>query len=317
MKNKDLYTKLGILSKITIVLYCMFFVITSVVISMEFSKYEKDKNQINAEINDFNSALSYYGKDTEKTEKSMFDSAKSALDYAYKGFIAAPKKELEIFGSVTADVNIAIAQISVPIKLYQKVIYYEDGDVLVYQAIYEEGNKYGQSSATYRFYTKDGKAYKAETKTVSYDESTGIITGIDMPQTVKYDRDASYYIYNFSKENIKEDISFEPKYNAYTGKIEGYNASANLNVITAVKGYDKQCEEELELSSQALFDKLEVHALLSSKGDIQSLVVYEKYHSTKVVGFDVPYTSSSKLQISFNFDFDEYSIQKPQIDAIN
>lgn len=317
MKNKDLYTKLGILSKITIVIYCVFFVLTTLVISAEFSKYEKQKEQVNAEINDFNSALSYYGKDTEKTEKSMFDSAKAALDYAYKGFISAPKKELEIFGSVTADVNIAIAQISVPIKLYQKVIYYEDGDVLVYQAIYEEGNKYGQSSATYRFYTKEGKAYKAETKNVSYDESTGIITGIDMPQTVQYDRDASYYIYNFSKENIKEDISFEPKYNAYTGKIEGYNASANLNVITAVKGYDEQCKEELDLSSPALFDKLEVHALLSSKGDIQSLVVYEKYHSTKVVGFDVPYTSSSKLQISFKFDFDEYSIQKPQIDATN
>lgn len=313
MKN-DLYSKLGKLSKITLVIYCITFFFTSFVISLGFSKYERDREQISADINDFNSALNYYGKDNVKKEQPLFDNSKSALDYAYETFFSTPKRELEVFGTMEINVNVTAIKVTVPVKIYQKVIYYEDGDIFVSQGIYQEGNTYVQNSVTQRLYRKDGTIYKRRSKSIIYDEATGIITPAEETKEFVFDRMDKYCIYAFNKDNISKEIGFDVRYNAYTGKVEGYSTSAKLNVITAVKGYAEQCQIEGELDTTPLFTNLDFYASLDAKGNIKSAVLYEEYTSKKtLMGITAPYKSSSKFQITFKTDFDEYSQQKPII----
>lgn len=318
MKNR--YNLIGKITKITLVVYLVIFFFASLILGTKFASYEREDNQTSIEINDFNSNWSYNNSgDMLNKEEPLFSNARSAIDFAYNKFNNLPTKQIEIIGTMTISASIA----TIKVKVHEIVTFFENGDVHTQQNVYEDESNsmnFGQTASTERLYRNDGTVYMRRGKGVdfvNYDAETGrMYPAWTEEQKWKYDREDSFALYIFNNDTIILENSFEPIYNAYTGKIQDYKASVKLNTVTAVDGYDKQIQTEGPLDALPKWSILDFSCTLDRNATLVEAFIREEYSSKKAIPAlgKVDYKSSDEWKLYFNFDPDTFVLEYPEID---
>ncbi len=313
MKNYNKF--LDKVTKIVLIVYLVVFFFASVVIGFGFANFEREDNRTNLEMNDFNSKWNYSnGSSMVEKEIPLFDNGKTAVDYAYQKFSSTTTKQIEIIGPMV----ITAMGKRVDVNIHEIVIFYENGDVFVQQNIWEWGNAFGQTSSTERLYRNDGQVFIRRCKTtkdINYDDSTGKMTINWTDQKWREDRIDSFYLYNFSHSNITKEKTYEPIYNAYTGKVQSYKIGVELNPVTAVKGYDKQSQIESTLETLPKWSMLDFQCTLDKNGKLVEAFVRERYSAKKKIPVfgNVDYTSYNEYKLTFTFDPENFALQPPEV----
>ena len=239
--------------------------------------YENLYARLMQETLDFNSSIKR--NNDRENQTPLFYDARTAVDYAYNYVINGKGYELSIIGDV--DMNASkLGVVNVPIKLTinQTHAKFESGSCFVEMKRYEDGNANGQTIASKRLY-KNNVCYTAFSYDISYDSATETVTASNYKDYF-HDYEGQFLTYIINKDTIKSELYFKTNYDVYTGKIESYSASVELNTTKAVDGYDKMSRFECGYSSTPVYTKLVIHCIIAPNGTLVSATLQEEFRTT-------------------------------------
>lgn len=284
--------------------YVFAFMSNYIKVSSAYNEYERIYSKMLAESSEFNTRIDFDKTDNnqQQTETPLFYDAITAIDYAYNMLEQCSTREYQIKGSV----NVTAAGMSVPVKVQSAQYYFASGAVLDETRQYELQTNMGVSKSKLTYYA-NGEMYLKETKDVFLtDDGVGANYSGNYEKKGNYD----YHVYIINRSTIDKQLYFKVNYNAYTGKIDSYSASAKLNIKSAVKGYDKQIQRNGDLNALPEFSNLEIHCIIGADGVIKTATIKQTY-SSKFKIFD--YASTDEFNITFLNLNKELSVQEPQI----
>ncbi len=287
--------------------FCSVFVSTS----NKFNAYESKYNQMMQEVGDFNSNVRNDNTTNIKTENPLFADAKSAISYAFEKFNSYTSYEMTFEGQVNAG---SLGVIATVLTEGHQVLY-EDKSVYTETKQYEKSNSLGidlgQSKAS-SYYYKNGQIYSKETESIRY-ENGHIVSSYS--SNFKAMSSGNCYFYTINSSTITKSTFFTVNHNAYTGKVESYSASAKLNVVSAVKDYDKQMMYEGDLTSCPKFSSIEVHCIIDRNGNLVAMTIEQSYTASVTVPVlgNTGYSSNDKFTYYLKSFNTTPSIEQPQI----
>lgn len=273
-KNYEKQTK--ILTWACLVVYIFSF------LALFTTQYNKERDyeilykKLMQETVEFNSNLDKTTSIT--TDKPMFTNAKSAVNYAYNKVMDSKGWELFITGTINMTATKYFVNIPITMQLNSTQAKFLSGNYYAETMRYEEGNKNEQTQSNRRYYT-NGKCYsnEADNTTITYNPSTGIINATYDNDKYLYLFDANFATYVVNNSTITKDLYFKTNYNAYTGKIESYSASVQLNPTLATKDYAVLIQKQAYYSSLPVFTSLDIHCTISATGQLLSAILNETY----------------------------------------
>ena len=286
--------------------YVFAFLANYLKVSSAYNEYERLYTQMIAESSAFNTKKDFEDSKNNQTQKEtpLFYDAITAIDYAYKIVENCSSKEYQIKGNV----NVTAAGIKVPVKVQVAQYYFANGAVLDETRQYELETNMGVTKSSLRYYTPDGTLYTKETQDIKENEKGELVVNY----TSNFQKTGNYNFtsYVINRATIDKALYFKVNYNAYTGKIDSYSASARLNIKSAVNGYDKQIQRNGSLDSTPQFSNLEIHCIIGPDGVIKTATIKQSY-SAKFKIFD--YLSNDVFNITFCNLNKELSVEEPQI----
>lgn len=286
--------------------YVFAFLANYLKISSAYNEFERLYSQMIAESTAFNTKKDFDDSKNNQAQKEtpLFYDAITAIDYAYKIVDNCSSKEYQVKGNV----NVTAAGMKVPVKVQVAQYYFANGAVVDETRQYELETNMGVTKSSLRYYQPDGTLYTKETQDIKLNDKGELDVNYtsDFKKTGKY----KYYSYIVNRSTIDKALYFKVNYNAYTGKIESYSASAKLNIKSAVNGYDKQIQRNGSLDSTPVFSNLEIHCVIGADGVIKTATIKQSY-SAKFKIFD--YSSNDVFNITFLNLNKDLSIEEPQI----